>query len=114
MPKWLKIVLIIGGVGVGLCGLGVGGVTWWFNANKDSLKAKGEAVMADAKAFAQKSDSAGCLKESLTRLKANSGLMDEVTHRIFLAECLRVAPKSAGFCTDVPPQSELMKAALWA
>lgn len=53
MPKWLKIVVaMIGGL-VLLCLVAGGGVAWWFNANKDRLRADGQRVMAEAKAFGQ-------------------------------------------------------------
>jgi hypothetical protein len=114
MPRWLQIVLIVVAVCVLFCGLGVGAVAWWFNSNKDQLKAKGERVMGEAQAFAQTSDSAGCLKEALARLERNPGFMDEVEHRVFLGECLRSAPRTATFCDGVPPMGEIMKAALWS
>lgn len=114
MPKWLKVVLAVGGAMFLLCGLGVGGFAWWLNANKDMLKNKGEAVMKDARDFATHSDSAGCVTETLARLKEKHGFTDEIGHRVFLGECLRNAPRSAGFCDGVPKQTDFMQAALWA
>jgi hypothetical protein len=114
MPKWLKIVLLVLGALVLMCGIGVTGVSYWFNKHKDELKLEGEAVMNDARAFAKNSDQAGCLTETLARLKKHSGFMEEVQHRIFLAECLRDASETKGFCDDVPGRGEIMQTALWA
>jgi hypothetical protein len=114
MPKWLKIVLL---VGVGLlltCGLVISAAGYWFNAHKGELVEKGEHVKAEADAFAKTTDQAGCVKEVLARLKQSSGLMDEVGHRVFLSECLKEAAETNGFCDDVPSRGEVMKAALWA
>jgi hypothetical protein len=114
MPKWLKIVLL---VGVGLlvtCGLVISGAAYWFNAHKGELVEKGEKVKAEAEAFAKTSDQAGCVTEVLARLKKSSGFMDEVGHRVFLAECLKLAAETKGFCDDVPGRGEVMQGALWA
>jgi hypothetical protein len=114
MPKWLKVVLVVAGIGVLTCGLGVGGVTWWFNSNKDALKGKADKMLGEARTFAATSDSHGCLKEALARLKTNSGLMGEIEQRVFLTECLKVAAKSPDFCDDVPGRDEVLQIALWA
>jgi hypothetical protein len=97
-----------------LCGLGVGGIAFWFNSNKDQLKASGERVTAEARAFAKDSDSDGCVKQALVRLKANGSFLAEIEHRVFLGECLRSAPRTPGFCDEVPPMGEILKSALWA
>jgi hypothetical protein len=114
MPKWLKIVLGVGGALVLTCGLLVSGAAYWFNAHRGELKEKGEQVKADAQAFASTTDQAGCVKEVLARLKKTSGFMDEVQHRVFLSECLRQAADSKGFCDDVPARGEVLQTALWA
>ena len=114
MPSWLKVVLIVLAVGVVLCGAGVGAVVWWFDSNKASFKAKGDRAKADGEAFAKTTDSLGCVQKSLERLKADSSFMDEIEIRVFLAECLKAAPKTKDFCHDVPKQSEFIAAAGWA
>ena len=114
MPRWLKVVLIVAGISVLTCGLGVAGAMWWFNSNKDALKGKAEKMVAEARAFAATSDSDGCLKEALARLKTHGGLMSEIEQRVFLSECLKTAAKSPHFCDDVPGRDEALQIALWA
>ncbi len=114
MPTWLKVVLGILIAGVVLCGGGVAAVTFWVKANEGKLKETGTRAKADAEAFAKTSDQSGCVREALGRLKVKSGLLDEVEHRVFLTECLKVAPQTPGFCEGVPKMDQIMAAAGWA
>lgn len=114
MPKWLKIVLLIGAGLVLLCGLGVGGVAWWFNSNKDKLRADGQKIMAQAKDFGQGSDADGCLKESLRRLDADDGFIAQAEQKIFLRTCLENTLVRPDFCEGVPKMSDFMAAATWS
>ena len=113
MPKWLKVVLLVFGVLVLLCGLGVGGVTWWFNQNKDRLVEEGKRVTAEGTAFGGTSTSEGCITEGLRRLDSASGFMGEVEAGLFLEACLTAAPRDT-LCTGVPKKTDFLKAALWA
>ncbi|MBL8956901.1 MAG: hypothetical protein JNK82_39370, partial [Myxococcaceae bacterium] len=94
MPTWLMVVLGILIAGLLVCGIGAGAATWWFKKNEGALKATGERAKAEAAEFAKASDQAGCVTEALRRQKEKSGFMDEVEHRVFLSECLKVAPKA--------------------
>jgi hypothetical protein len=114
MKTWMKIVLAVVVLGVLTCGLAVGGAAWWFNSNKDQLKADGDRMKAEADEFARTSDADGCVSEALRRLAVNSGFMDEVRHKLFLTECLRQAPRRADFCRDVPERDSLVAAATWS
>ena len=104
-------ILLAGGV---RCGGGIGAAAWWFKKNEGAFKATGERAKADAEAFAKPSDEAGCTAEALRRQKEKSGVMEEVEHRVFFSECLKLAPKTPGFCDGAPKPDEIMKAATWA
>ncbi|MCU0697353.1 MAG: hypothetical protein MUC96_12575 [Myxococcaceae bacterium] len=114
MKTWMKVVLAVLVLGVLTCGLIVGGAAWWFDSNKEQLKADGDKVKAEAADFARGTDADGCVAEALRRLAAKSGFMDEVRHRVFLGECLRQAPRRPNFCLDVPERSSLIAAAAWS
>lgn len=114
MPKWLKIVLLVGLALVLLCGVGVGGVAWWFNANKAQLRASGERIMAEAKSFGQSSDADGCVTEALRRLDAADGFVAQAEQKVFLRACLENTLSRPDFCEGVPKMSEFMTAATWS
>lgn len=114
MPTWLKVVLGIVVGGFLLCGLGVGGVVWWFDQNKGELKARGEAAMAEGKAFAEGKLAEECVTEALRRNQQDDGIVAGATHKMFLKACLSAAEVPEDFCASVPPRDEIMASATWA
>ncbi|MER2563976.1 MAG: hypothetical protein ABTQ32_24815 [Myxococcaceae bacterium] len=114
MPKWLKILLLVMLGLVLTCGLGIGGVAWWFNANKDRLREDGKRIMAEAKTFGNTTDADGCVTESLRRLDNADGFVAQAEQKVFLRACLENTLVRPDFCEDVPSMSELMKAATWS
>ncbi|MDP2274439.1 MAG: hypothetical protein Q8K32_27080 [Archangium sp.] len=115
MPKWLKYGLIIFSVMILLCGVSSVLTAWsWYGANKDKLKGVSERAKKEGAAFAFNHDDEACLDEALRRLSARSGIIDQAEHKLFLKACLEKAARSPGFCTSVPPRSEIMAFAQWA
>lgn len=114
MPKWLKIVLVLLGVVVLLCGLSSLGAYWWFDTNKDKLKGVGERAKKEGAAFAYQRDAEACVDEALRRLAERSGIVDQAEHKLFLKACLEKADRPAAFCDGVPPRTEIMLSATWA
>ena len=114
MPKWLKVVLIVLGVMILLCGLSGLGAWFWYGANKDRLKGVSERAKKEGAAFAFNNNDEGCLDEALRRLSSRSSIIDQAEHKLFLKACLEKAARSPDFCTGVPPRSELMAFAQWA
>jgi hypothetical protein len=114
MPKWLKIVLLMLAAAVLLCGVGVGGVVWWFSANKDRLRADGERIMAEARAYGATTDADGCVAKALERLEAADGFIAQAEQKVFLRACLENTLARPDFCEGVPAMSELMTAATWS
>ncbi len=114
VPKWLKIVLIIFGVMILMCGLFSAGASWWYGENKDRLKGVSERAKKEGAAFAFNHHDEACLDEALRRLSARSGIIDQAEHKLFLKACLEKAERSPGFCTSVPSRSEIMASAQWA
>lgn len=114
MPKWLKILLLVMLGLVLTCGLGIGGVAWWFNANKDRLREDGKRIMVEAKTFGNTADADGCVTESLRRLDNADGFVAQAEQKVFLRACLENTLVRPDFCEGVPSMSELMKAATWS
>ena len=114
MPKWLKVVLVILGVMVLLCGLSSAGAVWWFNENKEKLKGVGDRARNEGRAFAYEHDAEECVDEAIRRLDLRSGIVDQAEHKLFLKACLEKAVRPQGFCADVPPRGVLMKFAGWS
>ncbi|MCA2981854.1 MAG: hypothetical protein INH41_10090 [Myxococcaceae bacterium] len=114
MKTWVKFVVAALVLGVLTCGGVIGGAAWWFDANKENLRADGERAKADAEKFARQSDADGCVTEALRRLSASEGLMEEVRVKVFLSECLRRAPRRADFCAGVPDDASLVASTAWS
>jgi hypothetical protein len=114
MPKWLKVVLILLGVVVLLCGLSSAGAYWWVSQNKDRLKGVGEKAKKEGAAFAYEHDAPECVDEGLRRLTERSGIVDQAEHKLFLNACLEKASRPEAFCSGVPRLGDLFASATWA
>ena len=113
MPNWLKVILILLGIVVLLCGVTSAGAYWWINDNKDRLKGVGERAKKEGTAFAYEHGAEECVDEGLRRLKERNGIVDQVEHKLFLRACLDKAARPATFCADAPPPGEILRAATW-
>ena len=114
MPTWLKVVLVMVGIGIAaVLAVGLGGY-WWFSKNKDRLVEMGARAKADAEKFAPTRGSAECIDEAFVRLDAADGIMGEAEVRVFLEACLGLARPAPNLCDDVPSRSEIVSSAGWA
>jgi len=113
MPGWAKV-LIIAGVLLVLLVVGVvaGGVFWW-SRNKDSLIARGKAVVTEGQDAGRKSDNQGCVDQSISRYKRGPGFTGSIETSIFMQTCLQASRPTPGFCDEVPKQTEFIKTAQW-
>jgi hypothetical protein len=108
-----KILLILGAIGLGVAAvLGIGAV-WWWHANRDRLRAEGEAIKEAGRAFGDQRDGSACLSESFARLDRKSGLVEDAYTGIFLRSCLATATRDASLCAGVPAESEIMASVRW-
>lgn len=114
MSKGLKVALILLAGSFLLCVAIGGGVAWWFNANKDSLKAGGDKAKAEGEAFGRANDADACVTEGLRRLDTERGIVAQALNNIFLQHCLEVAARPVGFCDGVPARGEVLDSATWA
>lgn len=115
MPKWLKVVLILFGVGVLGLALFVGGIAWWVSANKERLAATGKNAQEEGARFGASHTQEQCLDDGLSHLKG-CGAMDficEAGNKIRLVSCLGAA-QADGTCNDVPSRNDIFKIATWS
>src|SRR5659263_498703 len=96
MPKWLKIILVLVGVVMLLCGLSSAGAYWWFNENKDKLKGVGERAKKEGNAFAYQHDAEECVAEGLRAPDAGRARsMSKHASRLISSKTLRAAATAA-------------------
>ena len=67
MPKWLKIVLLVGLIGFVGFGLLVGGIVWWATANKDQIVSDTKAAQEQGTVFGATHHRADCIDDSVVR-----------------------------------------------
>jgi hypothetical protein len=113
MPGWAKaliivlvlmVLLVIGAIGAGI---------WWWSRNKDTLIARGKAVVAEGKDAGRKSDNQGCVDQSISRYKKEPGFASSIEASIFMQTCLQNSRPTPGFCDEVPKQTEFTRTAEW-
>ncbi|MGH7296241.1 MAG: hypothetical protein ACRELB_14970 [Polyangiaceae bacterium] len=115
MPKWLKVALILLGLGVLGVGLLVGGLVWWVRANKDRIAREGGAAQRAGKAFGATHAQSECVDDALVQL-ASCGKVDfmcEAFAKVRLTSCMPVA-RVDGTCKAVPAPSEIMSVVHWS
>src|SRR6184192_3832725 len=108
MPGWLKVLLIIAGVGVLLIALAVVGGVFWFKSNMSGWAEAAKRSAAEGTTFGAGKPSADCLTEAAARLRAKNSFNDELGHKFFLRACLDAARQPDGFCDAVPKRDELI------
>lgn len=113
-PWWVTALLVIGLIAL-LGGLVVGGVAWWFHANKNRLLAEGKKAGDEGKAFAVEHDQRACVDEGVARCAACNGPTCEAMASVFASVCLETAELSSpDVCDGVPAHGEILKTVGWA
>src|SRR5580700_3607586 len=99
MPKWLKVTLILFGIGLLMLGLMVGGVAWWIHSNKDMLVKEGGAARKEGKAYGATHAQRECVDDGLARSEScgRLGIMCQAMNNIRLKSCMSVA-REDGSC----------------
>jgi len=106
--------LLIGCGSVALLGIGSFiAMALWFRSHGDELMAQGQADQAaGAKAGAALMDGQ-CVDGALADYAKDRGMFNAVEARLWLTGCLGTARATQGFCTGVPPESEIIRSATW-
>lgn len=113
MPTWVKVVLVVVGVGFLLLVIGIVVAARWVKSRGAQLQEQGKAVIAEAEAFGKGKDGEACMAEALNRLKSAEGFIGEAKTKVFLQHCLQAATVAPEMCEGVPAPTEIMKSASW-
>jgi hypothetical protein len=113
MPRWLKVLLVIGASGGLLLGLAIGSFAWWLTAHRRELREKGISVEAEGKAYGVGKSAHTCIDESLTRLERTPGIVQSALLRMFVKGCLESATHDPALCLGVPATSDMFQSAIW-
>ncbi|HEY8073746.1 MAG TPA: hypothetical protein VIF62_06550 [Labilithrix sp.] len=112
LPKkakpWWVWVLVIFGILALLGMLGIGGIVWWFSANKDKFVAMAKQAEQESTEFAGSHEQSACIDEGLRRSDACDGIMCQAEAKVFTQRCILKATPTAGFCDGAPAPGEIM------
>lgn len=114
MPTWVKVILIVVGVGFLLLVVGVVVAARWVKSSGEELQKQSKVILEEAEAFGKGKDGEACIAEGLNRLKAADGFIGEAKTKIFLQHCLSVATVAPQTCEGVPSPTEIMQSARWS
>lgn len=108
MPTWAKVLLAIFAILVVLfavCGL----IAFrWVTKNKDQIvAARNEGIE-----FGRGKDYVQCTDAAFARL-GSSSVSAQIQTRMYADGCYSSASKSEELCANIPPATEIMKAAKW-
>ena len=113
MPRWAKVLLIVGIVFVLLIAVLVGlGVYLWKQNGPQFIESARKAA-TEGREFGRERDNQACLMEAISRHKRSEGFGDLISTNLFLRGCLDASRPSPGFCDAVPGQTEFIKSAQW-
>jgi hypothetical protein len=115
MPKWLKGLLILGGIGFALVLAISFAAGLWFKNNKERLVEEGKASKNNGVEFGRAHDKDACVTEALRR-GAECGAADfvcEAKQKLFMVSCLGESPKDPEFCRGAPKMGEIMATATY-
>jgi hypothetical protein len=113
MKPVVKGLLIGCGVLVVIGTIGVGGLVWFLNANKDKLIAQGKAVESEGTKFGKDVTEPKCVDEALSRYMKDSGITGTIQSSIWLDGCLTSSAFTDGFCDGVPSDDEITRTVVW-
>jgi hypothetical protein len=113
VKRWQKVLLIIVIAGVAAVLAAGAGMAWWLSANRERLKAVGDAMKTEGAAFGRDHDGEACVAEAFARLDRDSGFVHEAAVKVFLGACLRAAKREPSHCDGVPGSKEIMRTVKW-
>ena len=113
MPTWLKVLLVLGVLGVVLLAVLVGAGVYLVRKHGPAMVESGKQIYGEGQEFGRGTDQQGCFDEGLARHRRAAGLGELLKTNLFLRSCLDAARATPGFCDAVPPQSEFVRSIRW-
>ncbi|MFN2492739.1 MAG: hypothetical protein ABR501_07645 [Pyrinomonadaceae bacterium] len=113
MPGWAKALIIVAVIVVLLVVGAIAAGAFWWSRNKDTLIARGKAVVTEGKEAGRNSDNQGCVDQSIARYKKAPGFTSVIETSIFMQTCLQHSRPTPGFCDDVPKETEFSRTVEW-
>jgi hypothetical protein len=109
----MKVLLVVGVLLVLLFVGGVVAVYFLARAYGPGLVEAGKQTYGEGIEYGRRTDNEGCLNEAVARHARAEGFTDMIKLNVFMRACLEASRPTAGFCDDVPRQTEFIKAAGW-
>src|SRR5712691_4891690 len=100
----LLVLVIAAGVAAGI---------YWLSAHSGEFLEKSKQSMVEGQRFGKATDNQGCLTESISRYKQDTGFSGALSTQLFLQGCLQASRETPGFCDDVPKRTEFIRSAQW-
>ena len=113
MPGWAKTVIIVTVILVLLVTGAIAGGVYWLARSKDALTARSKAITTEGTDFGHRTDSQGCVDESVSRYKKAPGFGSSISTSIFMTACLDASRPTRGFCAEVPNQRNFSRSPEW-
>jgi len=113
MPTWLKVLLVVGALGVLALVLLAGVGVYLVRKHGPAMVESGKQAYGEGQEFGRRTDQQGCFDEGFARHRRAEVFGELLKTNLFLGSCLDVARETPGFCDAVPPQSEFVKSIRW-
>ncbi len=113
MHPALKVILIGCGVIVVVGIVAIALVGWYVKSHSGDWIAQGKAIRAEGAAYGKSVSESQCLGETMSRYRANRGMMSGIRQRVWLSGCLEAASLDAEFCSAVPAEQQFGSTVTW-
>jgi hypothetical protein len=113
MSTTVKIILGVVVAFVLLLFIIIGGAVYWWTQHSQEFLDAGKNAVKEGEEFGRKTDSRGCLAETVTRHKRDPGFQSSIADNLFLRSCLKNSTPTPGFCNGIPKRTEFIKSAEW-
>lgn len=108
--KAIAAILVLLGIAVIIAGIML---AWWLSRDGGDFFRDQQRIHEEGTRFGVDADDAGCLRETLDRLRKTPGLSGGMGSIGFLQFCLKPARRTEAFCRDVPTPLEMIDSAAY-